>query len=419
MELLNALLAFSVAMLVFSTMSMVLVELIYRASRTRELYFNRMIGALFNELIAPRLLQNTYDNMESVKDDFVAIMVSVSGLRSLDLGKAAGQETLSGRLLENKGKGLFRPLWTMWNAIARRLLSHRPKTTERLTAVEFAQRFARTQAGKALMKHGEDSAKAVVRDLAAQLNTVSSGASSDFKQRSLKLSLIAASILTLVLNIDSIYLFKRFSNDHALAEKVIEFGEQNKLALQSRADSIGTQLEESDMSPVARQGLQKLLEDTQAELHSIQQTSATLTDMGVPFGREYFPYCKPLPVSSSGSDKGASLYQDMRCVGQDISIFSRAGVMWLVGILLSIVLIAQGSPFWFQMFQKLSVVLQMLRTMGIGKTGDQATRNQTLQAEDASPQKAVDIFMSTMKAEQLEHLVVQQSQALHKESTDS
>lgn len=358
MDLLNALLAFSVTMLVFSTMAMAIVEVYYRWGNVREKYFEKMIGVLFDELVWPRVkrLVSPVKEQDAHRKKFVAAMVSVSGLTQLDISEEYQQKGTEVIQTKTSAK----------------------KRTERLSAVEFSQRFARTECGVALIQAGEEKAKTLMLDLARHLDGISSGSTSNFKQISRSLSLWAAIPLAVLLNVDAIYLFKSYATDRELSERLVKLAPQAAANFEAQQENIKQlQVKITEKSATDRNTINKLLTDTQNSKDELENIALSLQETGVPVGWQYFPYCKKVGLSTNdidnsqaGTGRPSGLeYADKRCPRAGPVSWVNIGnwVSWLLGLILAIILIGQGSPFWFGVFQKLSWAVQMLRGIGLGR----------------------------------------------------
>lgn len=431
MDILNAILAFSVSMLVFSTMALVVVEVFYRFNRTREKYFAEMINVFFSDMIWKKLQGVDLSGFtpQQLRNDFLSIMTSVSGLVKLDLELANGADNQHDDTFEpSKQKpadsGINKTIKDKTEVTAKAATgAYVSKTTERLTTIEFAQRLARTHVGKLLLEKGEEKAKAIVLDLASQLNAISSGASADFRQRSRKASLLASAVIATALNVDAIYLFKAYTTDQALSERVIEsapavidaYEEQ-----EARMDTLEAEL--NNMSEDAEQALQDLRGSLEDNKVMLEQSASSLKELGVPIGLNYFPYCSP--VSKAATDeKDASdniiykkSYADSRCryfydngslTGPEKLKNTGRVIAWLAGVMLAVILIGQGSPFWFQMFQKLSMALQVVKGLSLVKSKADKAMVEAKADEQYSPVKAVEIYLQTILSEsdKLDHLL--------------
>lgn len=429
MDILNAILAFSVSMLVFSTMALVVVEIYYRWNRTREKYFAEMINAFFSEMIWKKLhgVDKTGFTPQQLRNDFLSIMTSVSGLVKLDLALANGaDDELDSSLEHSKVAAAKSSEAAVLKAAAKAGTntakteitakaasgSYVSKTTERLTTLEFAQRLARTKVGQLLMKKGEEKAKAIVLDLAAQLNAISAGSSADFRHRSRKASLWASAVIAIALNVDAVYLFQSYTTDQALAERVIERAPAAIEAYetqQARMDALEQQLD--DMPAEAAETFKELRQSVEKSKETVQQSATSLKELGVPIGFNYFPYCSPISKIDSGTTNVAGeviydeTYADSRCEHlfpkqplSNMEKFKNLGRLlgWLVGMVLAAILIGQGSPFWFQLFQKLSSALQLLKGLSLVKSKTEQAITKAKEDEQYSPQKAVEIYLQTL-----------------------
>lgn len=431
MDILNALLAFSISMLVFSTMAMVVVEVFYRVNRTREKYFSEMINVFFSEMIWKKLhgVDKKGLTPQALRNNFLSIMTSVSGLVKLDLELANGvdddldpsldqsqvlqaddkkaQELKTAAMTHTKFAGA-KTLVTA-KAASGKYIS---KTTERLTTVEFAQRLARTQVGQLLLEKGEEKAKAVVLDLASQLNAVSAGSSADFRQRSRKASLWASAVIAITLNVDAIHLFKAYTTDQELSTRVIESAPTAIDAYekqQARMNELQQQLD--DMPDEVEKTFAELRRALEDNKETLQQSASSLKESGVPIGLNYFPYCTPISKVQFESKSAPAetlykeLYADARCshlyTNEQLSSTEKlknAGrfLGWLAGVILAAILIGQGSPFWFQLFQKLSATLQVLKGLSLVKSKTEQAVDKAKEDDQYSPQKAVEIYLQTL-----------------------
>lgn len=463
MDILNAILAFSVSMLVFSTMALVVVEVFYRFNKTREKYFSEMINAFFSDLIWKKLhgVDLGNESRQSLRQDFLNIMTSVSGLVNLDLQLEEGVDNFL-EDSEQKPKVKAKSAYGI----------HVSKTTERLTAVEFAQRLARTKVGKLLLERGEDKVKAIVMDLASQLNAISSGASSDFRQRSRKASLWASAVIAIGLNIDAVYLFQSYTTDQSLSERVISSAPAVIDAYEQQQEKM--EALEKELAEIENKGAETALKELQSSIKenkdTIQQSASSLIDLGVPIGFNYFPFCSPVatigekpserdsaepadnedqsnepldPPLSVSEEQGPEelpqanlkkneetndkrieeentkyqeVFADSRCEYlfaakelTELEKLKNAGriVGWIAGLLLAIVLIGQGSPFWFQMFQRLSAAMQVIKGVSLLKSKADSSIEQAKADEQYSPAKAVEIYVQTIlsESEELDHLL--------------
>jgi hypothetical protein len=357
MNILNACLAFSLTMLILSTMAMAIVEFYYRFRGIREKYFERMIAAFFDESIWPRVepllgpgnsavqVSEFQVNKLQVRRQFLVSMLSVSGLPSLDLksGTADGDSSAS------------KPI--QFSA---------SKKTERLSDFEFAQRFARTDCGIALINAGEATAKVLVRDLLRQLHTISKGATSDFRQRSRNCALIVAFGLALVLNVDAVHLLKSYSDDAALSLRATNPPGLTVTAFANHA---------------------LLIEDS-----------------SIAVGWQHYPFCRQPIAGRSISPTAGLEARCVRVVHNGFSVFDMDFVGWLVGFVMAGFLIGLGSPFWFQVFQRLSLATVLVKDKGQG--GKRASNQGQSEQQQAGPvttkpSDPVEAYLDAATAQQI------------------
>ena len=385
MNLLNALLAFCVTMLIFSTMTLVVVEVFHRFNHTREKYFELMVSKFFDELIWPKirgLIEVEGKPSAQYKAEFLQAMLSVSGLPSLDIE----QRSKGDKLTYHKSKSA-------------------DKTTERLDAVEFCQRLARTQAGVTLLDYSEDKARVMILDLARNLESISTGATSNFRVKSRFLSLLAAIPLVVFFNIDAIHIFRTYAANPAIAEAVADIGhqaEERYIETAQALETVKTELANTNNSE-GKVELEALLSTTQSGVKKIKASLAGLKEEGVPMGWQHFPGCfsnANNAIKDIRCTQGAKEAGPLKLVAQWVG--------WLMGLASAIFLIGQGAPFWFEMFQKITWLMQVAKGLGLGrKLGKEVDRAEAeVHKEQAmNGSKAidpVDAFMVAATAKKLE-----------------
>lgn len=410
MNLLNALLAFSITMLMLSTMSLVVVETIHRVLRIRQKYFRQIIEHFYDAFIDKLLDQLRLDSTSAeLRTDFVQTMMSVTGLRKMDYVRSRS-ESITASDDANAG---VNESWK--RKLINKITGAEHKQTERLDNVEFVQRLANTQVGKAMMAKGDTYVRSLILDLTRQLDAISAGSSSNFRQRSRYYAFLSALFIAPFVNVDSVYLFRAFTQDVSLTARVIELGPEAEQAFnlsEQRIQELENAMDKAGQKEGVDEEVEKLLADASKQLQEARSQALNdqqkLIDAGVPIGAHYFPYCKPLETSktavtdSPDEEAPGPRFIDKRCqqAGKTTTferIGSAEGVGWIVGIVLSIILIGQGSPFWFQMFQRLSVVSRVARSFMPAASKDDKGKSKDVEEIDTSAERAVEIFMDAKK----------------------
>ena len=373
MNILNAVLAFAAYMVILSTLVSAIVELIFQYKDKRQSYFREIISRLFDDIIWPRLEQqilsqqlpkqdngdNDNPNNSSeektkakkrAKDNFVNAMVSVTGLRAVKKGESS--------------KSHF---------------SDNEKKTESLTSVEFASRFAKTCSGKIIYTLGKEKAEVIVADLVRSFEDLSVGSTSDFRTRASKWSLAVGFVLAFSLNIDAFQLFKELNSDPKVVEQVIA----------ATSDQIKT-MQEADNA------------DNQKEhLDTIKDTLSVVGHVGLSVGWDYFPICKPsVSVLDSRCPKQTAVDEHENNNTNEPHRY----VFWLLGLISTGIFVGLGSPFWFQVFQRMSMAAQLVR--GIQSPQEKLKNNPgTVNQAAADPlqyfREPVEAYMLAAKAESI------------------
>lgn len=324
MNILNDVLAFASYMVILSTLVSAIIELIFHVRSKRQVYFDEIISRLFDDVIWRRFgdkLTGPHKHRvlgEKIRKDtrkeFLKAMASVTGLKT-----------------DNP------PSRTYWEG---------EKKTERLTSVEFATRFAKTRSGKIIHAFKERDAEIIIADLVRSFEDLSVGSTSDFHSRARKWSLWVGFLLSFVMNIDSFQLFKQLNNDPEVAAQVI--------AATSKT-------------------LEKKHEPTGEDINAIKESLSLAGYAGLPIGWDYFPFCNESKVDQrclkDVEDEGVSNVQDGMVVSTFYDFFNENHhyVFWFLGVLSTGIFVGLGSPFWFQVFQRMSVAVQLVRGLSSPK----------------------------------------------------
>jgi AcrR family transcriptional regulator len=307
----EAILAFALSMIVFSTMVTVMVEITYRFWRRREKIFKEMVERLFNQVLWPLLRERLAQaDVTTLRQNFVD---------ALTLNNAAFDPGAPSR-----SKGL------------RRI------DNSKMTALEFAERLAGTEVGKTIAAEAKDRIDAVINDLAQKYVRFCDGARTLLAERSLSFSLALSIVLAFALNINAVVLFRSFVQDEKLRSGVIE----RQATIERDFKAAQAALERAKGQTIAQDDQQEI----EKRIKELRDQVGDLTAIGLPIGYENFPGCtKPRPSVDIGDCKAGTVLQY---------------VAWALSVLLGGLLIGLGAPFWFDVAQGLSKSLQVLKAVG-------------------------------------------------------
>ncbi|MGF1860557.1 hypothetical protein [Photobacterium profundum] len=356
-------------MVILSTLVSAIVESIFQFRNKRQDYFREIISRLFDDIIWRRLKGNIYgQHVRNVpkpkeelirgqaKEEFLNVMTSVTGLKTAQV--------------DNFSKSTF------WKS---------EKKTERLTSIEFASRFAKTRSGKVIHSLGKEKAEIIVADLVRSFEDLSVGSTSDFRARARKWSLSVGMVLAFAINIDAFQIFKQLNSDSKIAEQVIA--------------ATSEQLDELKQSGFADEEI----------LDTINKSIAVIGSVGLPVGRDYFPFCcastidQRCPINSDASNgteqdrEGKSVKR--KCNYALFEPWSYHHIFWLLGVVSTGIFVGLGSPFWFQVFKRMSVAAQLVSGLSTSKKQPMSAKEEA--ADNAAPlyQEAVEAFILAAKAE--------------------
>lgn len=343
----------------------------------------------------------------------------------------------------------------------------------RMTPTEFAAALGRSEVAGLVIGAGRDKLDTLITDLLRRFDDTGTVSRAEFQRRSARLSVYAAFLTAFFLNINAITLLEAFFSDDELSARVVGLYTDEQLegmagaldevnaaayvAILARSAELKTAEEKLADAQTALDGVKKsetTSEDARAEAQDtvdelraevaalrveIATTVGSLTDVGVPVGWRYFPFCLPdrnglnpgTPPGCTGLKAYAEYLEDGRVTGEAdetgwlvrpfettrhhvLAVWYWLGERmsglgsWLVGILLAGVLIGLGGPFWFDFYKRLSMVTQIARGMGLGgprqaldADKDENRDTKTDPQTEHAPKKAVDAFRDAVDAQSL------------------
>ncbi len=365
--------AFSVVMIMFSTIVTGIVELLVRLFGLREKNLVATVESLFENVVWPGVraqLSSLGDDASKgrLKSDFV------NGLTGTPV--QAAPTTAHGKKTKQR---LFN-------------LTHRDRI-EKLAPLAFAQRLARTDVGKAIQEQGEQRVELLIQDFSRSFDRYSRVANEVFRKRAKPIAIVVGILLALTVNIDANRLFISLMNNPDLRENLVKASTEAAAANAETARELEEVRQEIETGAITGDQTERI----QTEIQKINAEIAAMNSRGLPIGHSFFPYC-------AAGTKG-----DGRCARER---FSRDWLgefgLWLAFTVLAGVLIGLGGPFWFRVFSSLSQVFQMLRAFGVrGKEGLTDTERLTASStaeESAKPKNVVDAFSIAARVHHGEHV---------------
>jgi hypothetical protein len=365
MKWLEALLAFALTMIVFSTMVSVILEMIYRFLREREKLFVLMLERLFNQVLWPLVQQRLSQlSVADVRKNFVD---------ALARNTAAAEPDAAARR-----RGLQRI------------------DNSKLSVLEFAERLAGTDVGKAIAAEGQARVIAIVNDLAQKYDRFCGGMRSYLSERSLTWTLVISMLLAFALNIDAVVLFRSFVQDENLRHAMV-----------ARYDVIVQEMKDAEAALAkaktdASEDPKKNLEQIEARRKELQRQLGEVIDVGLPIGYENFPGCLKPGIRTSVAVGDCTMPPEVKgfVSGMWHNAIERTPqfLFWIVSVVLGGLLIGLGAPFWFDVAQGLSKTLQVLKAAGRPEREKEEPAPTTTAGASPPPRNPVEAFTTAIAA---------------------
>lgn len=312
MEYVEGLLAFSVVMIVLSTIVSGIVEVIMRAFAVRGWLLQRTIKLMLEEHLIPRIAASG-GHAGSARAPPPPVSTA-----TLDILTA--NPSVSGR-------------------------DGRRTTVEELSAWAFLQRLANTEHGRDILGLGlgDEAAEALLSDAIRTFERYTAAGKEALRHRANTIALIVGLVMGPALNIHAPDLLDQLVKNAPARNALIAQGEATGEAYQVQSAALQRAIDDlASPGPVVSEAALAALSDAATRLEKTSGTVKDLKELNLPILYDRFPYTR-----EAGADHGWS-----------------AWIWWGLGVLLRGLLIGLGGPFWYRVFQSLSALTRLLKGLG-------------------------------------------------------
>ena len=286
MPILDALLAFSLTMLIVASAVNVVLTLLIKVSSFRSKQLSLMLKDYYDNHLE-HVLNRELKRLSHKVDEKVS-----AGIKEL-----ASQHDLSHILPVDELKSF-----------------------SSLSTEELLERLKRTELGHGLLEKLGDDAEGVLAELGRSYEQVGKRFTLSFRNNSQKWGTGVAFVIALAFNINSIHLIDAYMNNSGTRNNIV--AEMGSIILNKNieVEKVGEQ--------VSQEELIRAIDLTSDQL-------SVLIDSGFPIGFEYFPYCykKTGGVTTYGCNNSSPV----------------DWLLWFVGIILTGFLAGLGAPFWYDL----------------------------------------------------------------------
>ena len=306
MPILEATIAFALTMLVVSTVVTQIVRLVQNITKLRRTELQKMLLDYFNKELKPVVKRE----LNRLKKDANITDEVASGLT-----EAANNINKSALFNQNE-------LTTLIEV-----------STEELT-----ERLKRSTLGQKLLTELGNQAQAVFDELGRRYKVIGDKYTESFRKNSRHWAIFITVFLALAINIDSIHIMDSYIRSEGMRNSAIA---QRDAFIEDYKVLVETLEKENGEDSVSKEELEQTFGDSQEQLD-------VLTSVGFPIGWSYFPHS----VFQEGESKD---FQHRNNFG--------GWVMWVFGIILTVLLVGLGAPFWYDTVNGISRVVQRARAV--------------------------------------------------------
>jgi hypothetical protein len=334
MKWIEAALAFALIMFVLATVVTILMESAYRLLLTREKSFRLMMARLFDEVLRPRVGHL---------------------LRGVTIAQARE------RFLETVTRN---QAYEEKNDVVRQRVQ--PDQLASMTMMQFADRLADTDVGKAIARGGGEYVETAINDLAMKFERFGAASSQRFQDHARFWCVVLSTGLAFAANVDTIRVVQSLLHDQDLTTRIVDKyqGLVEGDAVRPRdavveLQAIAALEEKGVITQDERESLEKSLSEARLQIGELRET-------GLPITFDAWPFCKGKTRSGGawdskcGSEVTASVWTWGGIVQVASRLWSPTGLAWFFSVLLAGALIGLGAPFWFDLARGLARSARLL-----------------------------------------------------------
>ena len=396
MRELEVALAIALSFLIFSTLASMILEVLFRFSKTRFKGLQRMLSAFY----ASELSRFTLNGSATKENDsptqshpfkFKNLWTFIKSLLSppesttiLDknIQTESADKQFSKHILRLNGQNHL------------------------LSKVQFVERLATSPMGKVIAAHAKNDVEILIGDIARRYDEYGKAASFQFKQRAEQANMVIAVIIALLLNVNVITLGKSYLDNRALTSSLIAKTEVILTSAQIQQERLEQAIHtESDMTAEA----------LSQSLAGIDKQLSATRELNLPIGwsREavsYFEvgaarlFCLP-PWLAAELNNQFTLCETW--AGQ-FGFYVFAFISWLLTTVVTGLLIGLGGPFWFDMVKRIMVI----RTVFGKKSSADTTGVTTIEKENPTNSELRQAFDQAYTATTLKKLAISEVRPL-------
>jgi hypothetical protein len=291
MPMLDVALAFAITMLVTSTLVSYLVDVAHHLTKSRGKGFREMLERWTDEELMPTVQHH---------------MAMARHRGELFVEKSVEDMTEGlHKAIDDAGGGGFISEQELQEMVS-------------LPTEELRLRLRRSPFGAVMLEELGDARDQLLDELAERWDAVGRKASESFQTKSRLWSVVAAILLALFANIDSVHLVDRYMTNESVRGEVLAHLERVETSLEPGSDP---------------------------DIGEIKAQVAALQAVGLPIGLAHFPH------------SCVNAEEPTACLDEPASVWAS----WFIGIALTVLFAGFGEPFWYDMVASITAVRKQAR----------------------------------------------------------
>ncbi|MBN7819747.1 hypothetical protein [Bowmanella yangjiangensis] len=335
-------LAIALCFLIFSTISSMILEVLYRFKKTRYRGLKLMLKDFYESELTP-LLHHKLTKAADFSDDFVKHILRLN------------------------------------------------KENHALSTSQFIQRLATSEIAAQIANRTTAEVHILINDIVRRYEDYGSAFSHRFKQFAERDNLIIGVAAAILLNVNVIAMTKTFLDNRGLTESLVSRSEailESAQAQQERMQHLDKDAEDAEAFQAAVERLKQTVEESKGldlpvgwsrnVLQYFEQTAAGLM-CSTPDTESQTPPTQQPSANPPGDRLAAPQpYTNCKSSAQKVGFWGFAGMAWLFSTVITGLLVGLGGPFWFDVVKRISLFRNTLSNFATGKntTTDSKTDEQ-------------------------------------------
>jgi len=327
-DIIEAVLAFALLMVAFSTVASGLTETVNRLLALRKLNLRIALRKFLHDIVWPNYVSAVRAKGGNVD--------GASRRRTLEtlLDTLTRNMVAESNLWTPTGFGYY---WTsrLW--------------VDELSPEAFMERLAKTEVGQATLRLDEADRRATIADFTLSYERYMAASQELYRKTARQIAFVVAIVLAIAANIHLGRLVVYLRDNPEAVQEIVSNEEEIVRIYETLQASAGEDVDDEALEQIALE-----IEETRAALETVR------VDYNLPIGWQYWPYGDDEVIALEPGDTTPP-------VASGLPDYPKRFLAWLAQVILAGILIGLGAPFWYQIVRKVGQSRAIGASLGLSR----------------------------------------------------